>query len=266
MEKGHLVSTGPDEKLRLLVEDGCYPRLAGDRLFFVRKDEIWAARIGSSGELVTAPVATGIRVFRSWHNGPPHYDLSDNGTLFYLDSTPASDLYTFDRYGRRTARIPLAKTLPGGDQVRIEVSPDGQRALVSADRALQVVQLKEGQVGRTLDFETAVWIDNDTFAAAKQPVPAIVILDSEGRPIRTLSLLEEGPGQDTRLLNLSTWVDAVDPSSGDVLATVHGDLTLLGQPESEYGPAIFVLDPMGETPPRVRTPIYRNEPFPRTVL
>ena len=47
----------------LLVEDGCDPRVVGSRLMFVRRSEIWVARLTDEGVIDGGPMATGIRVF-----------------------------------------------------------------------------------------------------------------------------------------------------------------------------------------------------------
>lgn len=46
-EQGYLVTSGAGQEQRLLLENACHPRLLGNRLFFVRQDELLGSSVGA---------------------------------------------------------------------------------------------------------------------------------------------------------------------------------------------------------------------------
>ena len=216
----------------LLLENAKRPRIAGDRLLFLRGNEIWAARLKKDATLAGPALPTGVRVYQSGNrDGPGHYDVSSSGTLFYLEAIPPSQLWRLDDAGRAVARIPLNEPLEGGGAVTIKVSPDGVRALVSNGGQMRVVSLESGQVTRSFPGMTGAWIDATTFAHHRGADETLDIRDFQGRLLKTISF-----GQP------ATWsLDAVDPLTRTALLTTPDVGNLVASSQS-HGLLLVVLD------------------------
>ena len=178
-----LESTEPGVRL---LDDACEIRRVGDRILFVRSKELWAIRLGEDELPKGEAVPLGIRPFSSDFQAPPHYDVSSNGTLVYLDETPDSDLWRVSESGRLLEMIPLDQPVAGGNPVHLRTSPNGENAVVIAQREARIVRLRSGRRFRPVPADSAIWRDNQTLVTHLR-TEAITVLDSRAQVLSQVS-------------------------------------------------------------------------------
>ena len=221
----------------LLVPDACHPRIVEDRLIFLRRGELWAAKILQDGALAGEVVPTGIGVYQSARGSPGHFDIAKNGTLFYLDSIPQSELWRLDRDGNRLSRIPLDQPLQGGAPVLVEVSPSGGRALVTAGNELRVVSLTTGGASRSIATDWGAWLDDSTFAVFRNGDHHLELRDIQTRLLKTVDF------------EATAWsIDAIDPVSRTALVSAAAPNSSV---DSDRSNGLLLVDLDGEEPSRM---------------
>lgn len=165
-----------------ILERAQQPMRVGDRLLFVRRGEVWAARLSSEGLPQGHGVPTGLRAFSSALHKELHLDVArDSGSLVFLDAYSDFDLWETDERGflRRKFELkgPLAVPL---DNAFLKVSPDGHHALVSGRTQLRVASLEDGQVSRPVAAHHSGWLGNRQFGAASYAATSIGLFELDG--------------------------------------------------------------------------------------
>ncbi len=232
-----LESTGASQ----VLDDACFPKRVGERLFFRRQGELWATTLDGDGTLVGPGVPTGVHTYQynSIH-GRPHFDVSESGTLIYFEATPESGLWRVDSQGRMRSQLRLDRPIPAGSTVEITVSPDGRHALLVAGRAVRVVSLEGAGETRAVPGDHAAWFDSSTF----------FVSDAWGGPLREFDLevrlvaehVVTLPG-DTAFEGWSR-VDAAHAPSNTFIVNTWFEV------EGTSDGKLYQIDLAGERPPR----------------
>ena len=178
----------PNAEATEFLSDAAWPQLVGSRLFFLRGNELWAARValdGQVGRILNGPLPTGVRVFTQNYEGPPHMSLSDGGALFYLDPVPESRVWLVEPDGRQNRVVSGSEPIPGLRPVHVKASPDGQHVLVTGDRRLRVLSM-DGRSSLSVELEHGAWLNNETFAGYRKRGSQLEIRDRQARLLRTV--------------------------------------------------------------------------------
>ena len=209
------------------LSDACYPRKAGERLFFRRKNEIWAVRISTSGAIDGQPIPTGISPYSANYQSDLHFDVSDTGVMIYLDSPRESELWRVDQSGRLLEKIP--HSIPISQISHLRVSPDGKRASVVADREVRIFDLRYGHTSRAFGADNTAWLGDRSLSATLMRDETLNLLDENAQRLTHLPATLEEPKE------IGIRVNAVDPETQTAI------LAVFGHPGASSG-ALMTLD------------------------
>jgi len=245
----HLGHLGSAER-KLVMGAGAAPVYAPPGwLITLDKERLIAQRFDAKkGETTGKPVTIGDAPVVGGHDGARIASASNNGVLAYWGGTPSrSQLAVLDR----TGKITRFYSLPTGEWGGLNVSGDGQRAIVQrrtgpADNDLWMVDLVNGQSSR--------------IAFKSMPGGFNLVFAPDGRRV-VISDMSNGPA-DLVLLDTDTGASELLYGGGGALFknpyafTPDGRSIAFEQPARDTGWDVWMIDVDGDhTPvPLVRTP------------
>jgi serine/threonine-protein kinase len=186
---------------RVLLSGGTNPTyVPTGHIVFGRAGKLYAVRFDSETyEVQGSPLPVLDGLITSEGYGAAHYAFARNGTLVYIPGGPDhyySALTTIDLDGK-VERINIPPRLYGG----AEVSPDGNRLLVSVLGANASIWLYEFQRG-TMTRMTSEW---DNYAIAWHPSGrSMAFTSNRGGNAGVWQMSADGAGQPERLANTSS--------------------------------------------------------------
>ena len=204
---------------RVLLEGGSDARyVPTGHLVYALDDGLFAVAFDvDTLTVVSGPVSMVEGVARARTAASANFDVSDDGTLFYLAGDAGdSRLVWVDR----TGRVEPIETIPPNQYASPRLSPDGERLLIVAEDDLRVYDLASGrEIRLTTDGATgtyAVWSLNGTEVAYTSSRGAT------GQDIWTQPADGSGTARQLTALEGRVHVDDWAPDGRTVTAHHHG--------------------------------------------